>query len=156
MTPDDELAALFDTDAEFAGVVVALSAAIPPVAPPPGVKDALLARIAPTPDIRFRFGTDGAFFPTPYPGMTIRLLNLDRERGQFSAMIRLAPGATYPSHAHDGSEECVVLEGELLVGDVRMKVGDYQRAEPGTAHADQWSDTGALLFVTGPMSLLTL
>jgi uncharacterized protein HemY len=48
-----------------------------------------------------------------------------------------------------------VLEGELLVGGVRMKAGDYQRAEPGTAHADQWSDTGALLYITGPISLLT-
>lgn len=152
MTPDgrdDELAA-----DEFAGVVAQLAAAIPPVAPPHGVKTALFARLSPTPDIRFRFATDGAFAPTPHPGMSIRLLNLDRERRQFSALIRLDAGAIYPSHAHDGPEECVVLEGELRVGDVRMRPGDYQRAEPGSAHADQWSETGALLFVTGPMSLL--
>ena len=156
MTPDgrDELAALFDTDAEFGDVVAALAAAIPPVEPPPGVKAALFARLSPPPDIRFRFATDGAFAPTPYPGVAIRVLNVDRERRQFSAVIRLDAGATYPSHAHDGPEECVVLEGELLVGDVRMRPGDYQRAEPGSAHSDQWSETGALLFVTGPMSLL--
>ena len=156
MTPDgrDEPADLFDTDDDFGGVVAVLAAAIPPIDPPAGVKAALFARLAPPPDIRFRFATDGAFAPTPFPGMTIRLLNIDRERRQFSAMIRLEAGATYPSHAHDGPEECVVLEGELLVGNVRMKAGDYQRAEPGTAHADQWSDTGALLFVTGPTSLL--
>jgi quercetin dioxygenase-like cupin family protein len=146
------------TSDEFddAALVGMLAAAIEPVAPPPSVKAALFARLAapPTDGPRFRFATDGAFAPTPFPGMTIRMLNLDPARKQFSAMIRLEPGAVYPSHAHDGPEECVVLEGELLVGGVRMKAGDYQRAEPGTAHADQWSDTGALLYVTGPASLL--
>lgn len=153
MTPGDgeEREAVFDAD-----IVARLSAVIPPVAPPPRVKDALMARIAPAPTsgLRFRFASDGEFRPSPFPGMTIRMLNLDRERRQFSAMIRLEPGAKYPSHAHDGPEECVVLEGELLVGGVRMKAGDYQRAESGTEHADQWSDTGALLYVTGPASLL--
>ena len=54
MTPDgrdDELAA-----DEFAGVVAQLAAAIPPVAPPPGVKAALFALLSPTPDIRLPCG----------------------------------------------------------------------------------------------------
>lgn len=142
-----------DLDTEFGELFVALAAVVPPVAPPPGVKATLFARIDP-PGPRFQFAGDGAFVPTPYPGMSIRVLNVDRPRRQFTALIRLEPGGRYPSHPHDGPEECVVLEGELLVGGVRMKAGDYQRAEPGSAHADQWSDTGALLFVTGPLSLM--
>lgn len=149
MTTDD---ALFDDPA----LVGMLAAAVQPVDPPPRVKDSLFARLGPpTGGPRFRFAAAGDFLPTPFPGMSIRMLNLDPDRRQFTAMIRLEPGATYPSHAHDGPEECVVLEGELLVGGVRMTAGDYQRAEPGSEHADQWSDTGALLFVTGPASLLT-
>lgn len=151
--PRDELDDPFD-DAALVGM---LAAAIAPVEPPAGAKAALFTRVSapPSDGPRFRFAGDGAFVPTPFPGMTIRMLNLDRERKQFTAMIRLEPGATYPGHAHDGPEECVVLEGELLVGGVRMKAGDYQRAEPGTEHADQWSDTGALLYVSGPASLLS-
>lgn len=149
-TPDD-------FDREFDELFTALAAMVPPVAPPPGVKERLLAQInaaAAPPGPRFQFADPAGFKPTRHPGMSIRVLNVDRPRRQFTALIRLEPGGQYPSHPHDGPEECVVLEGELLVGGVRMRAGDYQRAEPGSAHADQWSDTGALLFVTGPLSLM--
>lgn len=68
--------------------------------------------------------------------------------------MRLDPGAVYPAHEHDGPEECVVIAGELTVGGVRMRKGDYQRAEPGSEHVEQRSEAGALVFLTAPLSLM--
>ena len=47
-----------------------------------------------------------------------------------------------------------MLEGSLWVGGVHMKAGDYQRVEAGVDHVEQWSDTGALAFITAPLELL--
>jgi quercetin dioxygenase-like cupin family protein len=146
----------FGAVGEFAGVVAALAGVVPPVEPPAGAKEKLLASLPPAPaGIHFRFADDGAFTPTRYPGVSIKLLHLDRQRRQFTVLMKLEPGAVYPAHAHDGPEECVVIEGEILVGGVRMRQGDYQRAEPGSEHVDQRSETGALLFVTAPVSLMS-
>ncbi len=74
---------------------------------------------------------------------------------QLTCLKRLEPGAVYPSHPHDGPEECLVLDGEIIVGDVRMRKGDYQRAEPNSQHIEQRSETGALIYLSAPMSLLS-
>jgi quercetin dioxygenase-like cupin family protein len=139
--------------AGFAPVVEGLAGAVGPVEPPPVAKERLLAALPPA-GVHFRFAGDGGFTPTRHPGVSVKLLHLDRQRRQFTVLMRLEPGAVYPAHAHDGPEECVVLEGEILVGGVRMRKGDYQRAEPGSEHVEQRSETGALLFVTAPVSLL--
>ncbi|HQR07489.1 MAG TPA: cupin domain-containing protein [Gemmatales bacterium] len=104
--------------------------------------------------IIFQHQRDASFVPTPYPGIAMRLLHLDQACSKFSALLRVAPGAKYPSHHHDGVEECLVLEGTLMVGDTRMVAGDYQRAEAHSDHVDQWSETGALLYINAPLSLL--
>lgn len=104
--------------------------------------------------ILFQHQRDAEFVPTPYPGITIRMLHLDQAGAKFSALLRVAPGAKYPSHHHDGIEECLVLEGTLMVGETRMEAGDYQRAEADSDHVDQWSETGALLYINAPLSLL--
>ena len=134
----------------------AILVTIAPVEPPASVKTTLLEKLKATqlPGIRFRFADEDEFAPTPYAGIAIRILNKDRERKQFTFLMRMEPGASYPSHPHDGPEECLVLEGEIVVGGVRMKKGDYQRAEPGHDHCEQFSETGALLYITAPLALL--
>jgi anti-sigma factor ChrR (cupin superfamily) len=152
---------------QLEAAVLALAADCPPIEPPAGAKDAILARLPTDPRAAdrlaargmtgsvFRFAEDGAgdFGPTPSPGVTIRLLNIDRERDQFSCLLRFAAGAVLHSHPHDGPEECIVLEGDLTVGQVRMKAGDYQRVEPGVDHIEQRSEGGALLYVTAPLAI---
>lgn len=104
--------------------------------------------------ITFQHQRDAAFMPTPYPGISIRMLHVDQKQKQFSALMKVEPGAVYPHHHHDGYEECLVLEGTLMVGDTKMVAGDYQRADAGSDHVDQWSETGALLYINAPLSLL--
>ena len=154
--------------AGFGPVVNELAHAIPALNPPVAAKAKLFARLMDRSDPRaadraaasgmagfvFRFGEDGEFAPTPYPGVWARMLHVDTARSQFSVILKMDPGSVYPSHAHDGPEECVVLDGEISVGNVRMRRGDYQRAEPGSDHIEQRTETGALLFITAPLSLL--
>jgi quercetin dioxygenase-like cupin family protein len=154
----------------FSAVAAMLADAFPSVDPPPAVKDKILSQVAQRtesrssdraaaatlPEIFFQFAGDAEFVRTAYPQLFIRLLHVDHLRGQFSAFIRLEPGGRFPEHSHDGPEECLVLEGELLVGGVRMKAGDFQRVESGSKHVEQHSPSGALLFLTAPLGLLSL
>ncbi|WP_088252926.1 cupin domain-containing protein [Fimbriiglobus ruber] len=145
---------------EFENAVRALVAEGEPAEPAPELKGAILARLSPpessdeSPGITFRFFDALAFQPTRYPGMSIRVLHVDQPRNQFTCLIRLEPGAVYPGHPHDGPEECVVLEGEVFVGAVLMRRGDYQRADVGSEHREQRTERGATLFVTAPLSQL--
>jgi quercetin dioxygenase-like cupin family protein len=176
MTPAEEIAfetELADGDAQSVRAVNDFAPAVralldcPPVAPPPGLRAAVLAQLPPpnprasdrvpakrSKGIRYRFADDADFRPTGSPGVSVRLLHMDAANRRFTCLVRMAPGSTLPGHAHDGPEECVVLDGELLTHGVRMRKGDYQRVEPGTEHADQFSETGCLLYLTGPASLL--
>jgi quercetin dioxygenase-like cupin family protein len=65
-----------------------------------------------------------------------------------TAMFRMEPGTSYPQHIHAGAEECYVLEGDLHVGDMVLHAGDYQRAEAGSHHGYQSTETGCVLLVT--------
>lgn len=64
-----------------------------------------------------------------------------------SSFYRLQPGASLPGHVHRLEEECMMLEGEVFLGDVLLRAGDYQLANAGSAHGELFTDVGATLFV---------
>jgi anti-sigma factor ChrR (cupin superfamily) len=76
------------------------------------------------------------------PGISCKLLATDRERHRISMLVRLEPGTDYPPHTHAGVEELHLLHGELWIDDRKLYPGEYNRAEPGTADARVWSETG--------------
>jgi anti-sigma factor ChrR (cupin superfamily) len=78
----------------------------------------------------------------PAPGIFCKLLATDPDRGCVSMLVRLAPGVAYPPHTHAGLEELHLLDGELWIEDRKLRPGDYNRAEPGTADQRVWSETG--------------
>lgn len=82
-----------------------------------------------------------------YPGVTKRQLYADPHQGWRAVMIRMAPGATYPAHAHPGVEECLVLEGEFESGDVTVRQGDFHLAFPDRDHPEIFSQSGAVLYI---------
>ena len=92
----------------------------------------------------------GAWRATPYAGVELRVLHVDKQRQQFTALVRMAPGAVYPAHAHDGAEECLVLEGDLRFGDQVLSRGDYLRTGPGYEQTTQTTECGCLLFLSTP------
>jgi ChrR Cupin-like domain len=74
--------------------------------------------------------------------ISCKLLATDGERNRVSMLVRLAPGAAYPSHSHSGVEELHLLDGELWIDERKLFPGDYYRAEPGTIDSRVWSETG--------------
>ena len=53
--------------------------------------------------------------PTDYPGIE-RSLFRNNDSGGRSSVVRLARGARFPTHAHHGTEEVVVLSGRVSIG----------------------------------------
>jgi len=76
------------------------------------------------------------------PGIQCKLLATDRERHRVSMLVRLAPGASYPAHAHAGIEELHLLDGELWIDARKLLPGDYNYGPPGASDYHVWSETG--------------
>lgn len=92
-------------------------------------------------------GSGDAGWQEMAPGVTVRELWGDSDR--WSRYYRLQPGTRLPEHGHRQDEECMVMEGEIYLGDILLLAGDYQVAPPGSRHRELTTDTGALLFVRG-------
>jgi anti-sigma factor ChrR (cupin superfamily) len=85
--------------------------------------------------------------PTATPGVEVRELAVDQGGASVTMLIRMAAGARYPAHEHGGAEECYVLEGDLVIGELVMHAGDFQRMERGSRHPEQHTRGGCLLFL---------
>jgi anti-sigma factor ChrR (cupin superfamily) len=81
------------------------------------------------------------------PGVRIKVLDEDSSTDAMSYLLRMEPGARVPGHSHTREEGCLVLEGEVTIGELVMRSGDWHLARPGSTHADFWSKTGCLLFI---------
>jgi len=66
-----------------------------------------------------------------------------------SRIYRMKPGARVPGHSHMLAEECMLLEGEVFLGDTLLQAGEYQLAPAGSMHGEVYSDVGATFFVRG-------
>lgn len=84
------------------------------------------------------------------PGVAIKPLRSDG--ALCSYFCRVDAGTDIEGHVHDLDEECLMVDGDLFLGDVLLRKGDYQLAPAGTRHGRISSDVGALLFVRGQSS----
>lgn len=94
------------------------------------------------------YAGDGGGWQELAPGVSVKEVCSDGTRT--SRFCRLEPGAALDGHAHSLDEECMMLEGDLFLGDLLLRAGDYQLAPAGTRHGRITTDVGALLFVRGP------
>ena len=81
------------------------------------------------------------------PLVEMKLLYKDNIQQCRTFLLRMQPGASLPAHDHPANEECMVLEGEVMLGDVVARAGDYHLAPKGLPHGAITSKTGALLFL---------
>jgi len=74
---------------------------------------------------------------------------LQAHGGVASMLVRIAPGAVVPDHGHSLDEDCFMLDGDMFLGDILMRAGDYQLAPTGCQHVGIASDSGGLFYVHG-------
>ncbi len=154
---------------EVRRILLALLFAVPPHVPPAALKKATLERIAQEkiadPDsAAFHSAApqkdpvasaevftcrheEGVWEETGLPGVSFKKLFVDQQRDYVTLLLRLEAGATYPSHQHGGYEECLVLEGDVRSGEVRLRGGDYQRMTGGSLHHALYTQAGCLLLL---------
>lgn len=81
------------------------------------------------------------------PGVRLKPLFGVGER--VSMLARLDKGASVPTHVHTCAEECMMVQGDLFLGDNLLLEGEYQWAPAGTDHQMLHSDVGCVLFIHG-------
>lgn len=82
------------------------------------------------------------------PGVYKKNLQTDGILSSF--LVRMEPNSTCFSHSHSQNEECMILRGEVFLGDILLQGGEYQLAPVGSVHGKIYTDVGALLFIRGP------
>ena len=81
------------------------------------------------------------------PGVEWLPLSGGAEANKEVYLIRFGPGCRSHPHIHQGSEEFLVLDGELTDHDgMAFKTGDFVRFEPGSEHWS-YSEHGCTLLV---------
>ena len=150
-----EVAALL----EIAG---AIALTTDPVAPPRQLRERLMKTISSTsqapagsaPGIMYDKGgvmiarsEEMNWQPGRLPGLFLKVLFDDPQRGYSTALVRMIAGTHYPSHMHAGVEELFLLEGDLSVDELSMRPGDYCRGEAGSIHGEIYTNTGCLFMV---------
>lgn len=83
------------------------------------------------------------------PQAGVERMMLDRvgaEHARATSVVRYAPGAWFPCHAHSAGEEILVLSGVFSEGHQDYPAGWYLRNPPGSEHQPS-SAEGATIFV---------
>lgn len=94
---------------------------------------------------------DDGIWETLGPGIQRRLLYVDRVAGTQTYYVRMTQGAVLPQHAHVGTEQCVLLEGKLRVGETTFDQGDFHIGFSGEDHLPITAVTDALFFIHGAL-----
>ena len=103
-----------------------------------------LRKLIRTPDQKFQ--TYNRYGKT-LPGVEWLPLSGGAEVGKEVYLIRFDPGSRSLPHIHQGSEEFLVLDGELTDDDgMVFRRGDFVRFEPGSKHSS-FSKEGCTLLV---------
>lgn len=154
--------------ADCAAEVAAYGDALPALAatvastPPAGLRQRVVARVAAERALRespvlalegqrFVRSEGLAWAAGTQPGVEVKTLLVDRVRQRITRLVRMQGGAAIRPHRHVDIEESYILEGELLVDGVLMRVGDYCRAESGTVHHEVRSVGGCVLLTNSAL-----
>jgi quercetin dioxygenase-like cupin family protein len=82
-----------------------------------------------------------------WPKVWVKVLKQDAAADMQITLLRFEPGGRVPGHPHRRDEECLVLEGEVRVGDHLVRAGDLHIAHAGARHGDLVSESGALIMI---------
>jgi quercetin dioxygenase-like cupin family protein len=123
-------------------------------APSPNVKARVMSRIASEPAIPAGFALrmikDDDWLPHPVPGIRMKVLSINRRSGYATLLLDVRPGTHFPSHHHDGDEECYVISGSVNTLGRGLGPGDFIHADAGTDHGELWTEEGAMVLLVVP------
>ena len=88
------------------------------------------------------------------PGLKIKVMNRIEALNRQTFMAWLQPGAEYIDHDHDQDEEIYMIEGDLIIGDLVLKTGDFHVARQGLHHPVHRTKTGCLCLISQAISPL--
>ena len=141
-------------DIEFDDVLtLALAASAGAAAPSAGVRSRLMARLrdVETPQgFAFVDDADDDWMPHPVPGIRMKVLALNKQRGYATLLLDVAPGTRFPPHHHGGAEECYVVSGSLFTCGRRLGAGDFVHADAETDHGELWTEEGCRVILVVP------
>jgi anti-sigma factor ChrR (cupin superfamily) len=123
-------------------------------APSPEVKARLMSRLAeafpPPAGFSFRLASQDDWLPHPVPGIRMKVLALNRERGYATLLLDVAPGTRFPAHHHTGDEECYVVSGTLVTCGRRIGPGDFLHADADSDHGELSTEDGCRVILVVP------
>lgn len=90
---------------------------------------------------------EGTWRPSGHEGVSFKVLLKDPTSGNWTMLLRMEPGSSYPSHRHSTFEQCLIVEGEVCFDGISLQAGDFEAAPPGTRHAVLSSPKGCLLML---------
>ena len=133
-------------------VAEAIAAAVRPAELSEGqrtsMRDKIAARIDPVqPANTETVRGEGVEWMSAWPNVWVKLLRQDASSNLQMVLFRIKPGGVVPAHVHTKEEECLVLEGEIHIGEHRVGQGDLHIAKPGAEHGDITTRTGATVLV---------
>jgi anti-sigma factor ChrR (cupin superfamily) len=133
---------------ESGDLAVQLAGTISASAPPSGLRQRVLTEpMLPRGVVALIRGQQMKWRPTPFKGVTMVRLYEDPIRGELVSLVRMKPGAHYPSHHHAALEHCYVLEGDLVFQDHTLTAGDYSAGSPDQDHSSATTTQGCLVFI---------
>ena len=134
-------------------VALALAWSAGPASPSPAAKTRLMEKIhaaqAPS-GYSFVWNGDDRWLPHPVPGIRMKILSLNEQRGYATLLLDVAPGTRFPPHHHGSAEECYVVSGSLFTCGRRLAAGDFVHADGGTDHGELWTEEGCRVILVVP------
>lgn len=140
---------------EYGLAAEAAVASMPPQAPPPRLRDRVLAVAGAGDRNAEREGgairaSEGRWRKSKYGGITYKRLYVDKAAGLVTMLVKLEPGAVLPAHRHARTEQCLIVEGDFIHDGHSYTAGDFTWAEAGSVDPLLTTRHGALLLIIGP------
>lgn len=139
-----------EVDSLHVTVAILLGAA-PEAEPPEELDERLFARIGKKGGETIDRAAEAQWEFLPIPGVSRRVLFVDRENDRQTFLLKMDAKAHLPKHGHGGVEECYVVEGHVRDGDLVMTAGDFSRYEAGTSHGPLFSEGGCVLLISASL-----
>ena len=134
-------------------LLLALADAVSGPVPSAGVKGRLMQRVQEATEpagFAFHWAADDVWLSHPVPGIKMKVLALNKQRGYATLLLDVAPGTRFPSHHHGGAEECYVVAGSLFTCGRRLGPGDFVHADADTDHGVLWTEEGCQVILVVP------